>query len=153
MIFLEDPKILFKAPDSFFDESQAGAKKLLEVAAPIDQPVDNFMAWQVSVPCGVGEVEFWLGFSQPQFPSADYGIFLDHFLGHTREYLEKNDISIFYSGTFKKTTVNPSVWAGLNGEARFCVRIYSWIAEGFSQRGECCERVHRVLEGCLILEK
>eukprot|EP00434_Breviolum_minutum_P013672 symbB.v1.2.012054.t1/scaffold824.1/size159532/5 len=28
--------------------SQAGAKKLLEVAAPIDQPVDNFMAWQAS---------------------------------------------------------------------------------------------------------
>lgn len=28
--------------------SQAGAKKLLEVASPIDQPVDNFMAWQAS---------------------------------------------------------------------------------------------------------
>jgi len=28
--------------------SQAGAKKLLEVAKPIDQPVDNFMAWEAS---------------------------------------------------------------------------------------------------------
>lgn len=28
--------------------SQAGAKKLLEAAQPLDQPVDNFMAWEAS---------------------------------------------------------------------------------------------------------
>jgi len=28
--------------------SQAGAKKLLEAAAPLNQPVDNFMAWEAS---------------------------------------------------------------------------------------------------------
>ena len=68
MIFLEDPEFYSKLPFRFFKDSQAGAKKLLEVAAPIDQPVDNFMAWQVSVPCGVGEVEVFRAFPNQKLP-------------------------------------------------------------------------------------
>jgi len=66
--FLRRSRNFIQSSRQLFQRRQAGAKKLLEVAAPIDQPVDNFMAWQVSVPCGVGEVEFLEGFPNQKLP-------------------------------------------------------------------------------------
>ena len=81
---------------------QAGAKKLLEVAAPIDQPVDNFMAWQVLRVRS--EVRFqclfiWGFPEQQKIPQFFFWKYQEN-LGQTYQHSWKKDVIFTTKGPF-----------------------------------------------------